>query len=159
MSFTVLVVARLLAAGQRDRGGSCGVSLGFDGLVHGHALVAREDVAETVDRRVLTGDGHLQVVLLKDSDHRAGEEVVRHEDAVHLAASAREHLLEDRARALGVGNALLPDEGPVTRLELGLDDRVVALREERRVEVGRRTVEHGDGRCFAPVASTQSTKP
>src|SRR4029077_18950570 len=108
----------------------------------------REDEAEPVDRRVLTGDRDLQVVLLQDCDRRAAEAVVGREHAVDLAASLREHLLEDLAALLvvPVGNALVVDELVVARVELRLQDRGVALREQGGVVARRRAVEDRDSR-------------
>ena len=141
----------LLALGQRDRqlGGRVGLLL--DRLVDGHALIAVDDVLEALQRRVLARDRDLrQLALLERRDRRVGEAVVGGQHAVDLVAVLLQDLLEDRQRLLvvPVGHGLVVDLLPVTRVELRVDDGVVALLEQRRVVVGRRAVEDRDLRAL-----------
>src|SRR6185369_9382105 len=108
------VVARLrrvalLTLRQADRESRPGVGLLLDGLVHGHALVAVEDVLQTGDGGVLAGDRHLPVepVLRQNRERRATETVIRRQHTANLRLLGQ-HLLEDRPGLLVVplGNRL-----------------------------------------------------
>src|SRR5918998_1449275 len=150
----VLDTGRLLALGERDRQLRGRVGLALDRLVDRHALVAVDDVLDALQRRVLARDRYLRVLaLLERGDRRVRQAVVGGEHAVDLVAVLLQDLLEDRQRLLVVpiGHGLVIDLGPLTRVELRVDDGVVALLEQRRVVVRRRAVEHGDvgGRLVA----------
>src|SRR4051794_13302672 len=138
---------RRLLLRQRDRELRGRVGLLLDRLVDGHALVAREDVLDALGRRVLAGDRELlELAGLDRRDGRVAEAVVGGEDAVDLVARLLQHLLEDRQRLLvvPVGHGLVGDLRRLARVVERVEDRVVALREQRGVVVGRRAVELGD---------------
>src|SRR5918999_1194446 len=150
----VLDARRVLALGQRDRELRGRVGLALDRLVDRHALVAVDDVLDPLERRVLPGHRHLRVLaLLERRDRRVSQAVVGGKHAVDLVAVLLQDLLEDRQRLLvvPVGHRLVVDLVPVARVELRVDDRVVAVLEQLRVVVRRRAVQHGDvgGRLVA----------
>ena len=147
----VVSTRRLLALRERDRELRGRVGLLLDRLVDGHALIAVDDVLDALQRRVLAGDRDLrELALLERRDRGVAEAVVGGEHAVDLVAVLLQDLLEDRQRLLvvPVGHGLVVDLLPVTRVELRVDDRVVAVLEQRRVVVGRRAVQHGDLRAL-----------
>src|SRR5215203_5205790 len=138
---------RGIALGERDRQLGGGIGLLLDRLVDGHALIAVDDVLDSLQRRVLAGHGNLrELALLERRDRRVGEAVVGREHAVDLVAVLLQDLLEDRQRLLvvPVGHGLVVELLPVTGVELRVDHRVVAVLEQRRVVVRGRAVEHRD---------------
>src|SRR2546421_4928294 len=137
---------RVGALGQGHRQLRGRIRFLLHGLVHGHALVTVEDVLQALDGGVLPGHRYLpvEVVLLQDRDDRVGHAVVGDECALDVLVRGQ-HLLEDRA-GLGVvpvryRRVRALDERAVRVLRV--EYRVVALREQRRVVVGRRAVELG----------------
>src|SRR5262245_33189303 len=86
---------RRLSVEQRDRGGGHGVRLERHVLVDRARLPPREDVLDTLRRRVLAGQRDLlQVLSLQIGDHCARDVVVRRDDALDVVAGRDEHLLE-----------------------------------------------------------------
>ena len=141
---SVALVAHRGSLDHRDRRRRRRVGLLLDGLVDRHALLSGEDVLDAGRRRVLAGDRDvLELAGGLGGDDRVGQSVVGRQHAVDLVVGLREHLLIDRQGLLvvpgrhGLVRALDEHACRVQRVE----DRVVAVGEQRRVVVRGRAVE------------------
>src|SRR3954447_15339757 len=103
---------RLVPLEQRDGRVGQRLRLLVGRLPDGHALVAGEDVLQTLNRRVLTRHRDLLVVALEGLDRRVGQRVVVIVHALHVPAGLGVDLIQYPMSLdwIPLGNGLLPGQ-------------------------------------------------
>ena len=124
------------------------VGLEADVLEDRHALLAGDDVLDTGDAGVLTGDDHVAVepLVLEHADDRVGDVVVGREHALDLTVGRGERLVEGRSGVLdqpALDGGLLLD-GELAFLLQRVEHRVRPLLEQHRVVVDVGAAVHHD---------------
>src|SRR3954454_14403598 len=139
---------RLLAFEERDRSLCGGVRLVGHVLIDRAGLPAGDDVLDTLDARLLTGERErLEPLRLQVRDDRAGDVVGRRQHALDVVVRLHQHLVEDGRRVVRVpvGHELLRPPLELVCREERIEDGDVARLEPVRVLVRLAAPQLSDG--------------